>query len=284
MNNSGQVCKIIVIISCVINLLLAIVFGFLLALNWENVGAYFRFKTDTLQQEIIGNVSGDGELQTKDSVCFSCDYLGNSVSVNETLYDKIVTTDCQHKLCCIKNSVIHDFVQATLNQNNDKGNNSSIRDSFTWWRNRPHSAHLYLDRDNSVTKENKLRWITDDSYGTAFAHDIELMNGTHMRIKKGGIYFIYSSTTFDHTGQDTVETLYQSIIKYHPMLPKTGDVDLIFSKFGGSPESDRHHTNFLAGVFELQKDYRIASPLSQSGHKFLDKSSVIKNYFGIYKL
>jgi hypothetical protein len=132
--------------------------------------------------------------------------------------------------------------------------------------------------------ENKLRWKADDTYGTAFAQDIVLINGTHMEINQEGYYFIYTATTFDHSGQDTVATLYQRLVKFHPMLPITGDVELIFSKFGGSRESDRHHTNFLAGVFKLTPKYRISSSLSLNAHRFLDKSSFIKNYIGIYKL
>nr|ADG85257.1 Fas ligand-like protein [Ostrea edulis] len=283
---SSRNCKCFMIFSCAVNVVLAIVFGVLVGLNWDKLlDNYFRFSNSETPQSVIGNATVSGKAITiRDSVCFSCDYLGSGVSVNETLYEEIVTTDCKHKLCCIKDKVIHDFVIATQNENNENENSSSIRDSFAWWRNRANSAHFYLDREIPVSKENKLRWKADDTYGTAFAQDIVLVNGTHMRIKQDGIYFIYTSTTFDHSRQDTVETIYQSLIKYHPYLPKTGDVDLVFSKFGGSRESDRHHTNFLAGVFKLEPGFLIASSLSQRGHVFLDASSPIKNYIGLYKL
>lgn len=132
--------------------------------------------------------------------------------------------------------------------------------------------------------ENKLRWVASDLFGTAFTKNIDLQNATHLQIKQSGNYFIYSSTTFDHSKDIYVETFYQSLTKFHPLLPRTGDVDLVFSKFGGSKTSDKHHTNFLAGVFELQRGYLISSSLSQSAHNFLDQSNQVNNYIGLFKL
>lgn len=102
------------IFSCAVNVVLAIVFGVLVGLNWDKLlDNYFRFSNSETPQSVIGNATVSGKAITiRDSVCFSCDYLGSGVSVNETLYEEIVTTDCKHKLCCIKDKVIHDFVIA----------------------------------------------------------------------------------------------------------------------------------------------------------------------------
>ena len=135
-----------------------------------------------------------------------------------------------------------------------------------------------------VFLDNKLRWVDRDSYGTAFTRDVDLENGTHLRINHSGSYFIYSSTSFSMGGGGIVETFYQSVTKYHPLLPRTGDVDLVFSKYGGARSSAKHHTNFLAGVFELQSGYLISSSLSSAGHLYLDNASPVTNYIGLYKL
>lgn len=238
--------------------------------------------TNIAQKLLQANVSLVGDLQS--SVCFNCDYLGEDVNTNETLYDDIYTTDRQNKLCCLKDTAIQEFIRAIQNEDNHIGNANSVSDSFHWWRERPCAAHLYLDRKKSISKENKLRWVASDSLGTAFTKDIDLQNATHLQIMESGNYFIYSSTTFDHSKDIYVETFYQSLTKFHPLLPRTGDVDLVFSKFGGSKTSDKHHTNFLAGVFELQRGYLISSSLSQSAHNFLDQSNQVNNYIGLFKL
>lgn len=279
--------KTCLIISCGINFALAITVG-VLAFIYHNLDQEtvqnkdLKPLTNTAPQLLQANVSLGDELQS--SVCFNCDYLGEDVNVNETLYDGIYTAGQQSKLCCLKDMAIQEFIRGIQNEDNHIGNANSVRNSFHWWRVRPCAAHLYLDRKNSISKENKLRWVDRDSFGTAFTKDIELHNATHLEIKQSGNYFIYSSTTFDHSKETDVETFYQSLTKFHPLLPRTGDVDLVFSKFGGSKTSDKHHSNFLAGVFELQRGYLVSSSLSQSAHNFLDKSSQVNNYFGLFKL
>lgn len=280
--------KTCLFISCGINILLAISVS-VLAIYYKSMEKepvenkdLLKPSTNTALKLLQANVSLGEDLQS--SVCFNCDYLGEGVNTNETLYDDIYTTDRQNKLCCLKDTAIQEFIRAIQNKDNRIGNTNSVRNSFHWWRDRPCAAHLYLDRKRSISKENKLRWTDSDSFGTAFTKDIDLQNATHLQIKHSGNYFIYSSTTFDHSKDIYVETFYQSLTKFHPLLPRTGDVDLVFSKFGGSKTSDKHHSNFLAGVFELQRGYLISSSLSQSAHNFLDQSNHVNNYIGLVKL
>lgn len=58
------------------------------------------------------NVSGDAIGLTKDSVCMSCDYLGDTVLAHETLYSDVITTECENKLCCLKDGEIRNFLQS----------------------------------------------------------------------------------------------------------------------------------------------------------------------------
>lgn len=66
--------------------------------------------TNIAQKLLQANVSLVGDLQS--SVCFNCDYLGEDVNTNETLYDDIYTTDRQNKLCCLKDTAIQEFIRA----------------------------------------------------------------------------------------------------------------------------------------------------------------------------
>lgn len=108
--------KTCLFISCGINILLAISVS-VLAIYYKSMEKepvenkdLLKPSTNTALKLLQANVSLGEDLQS--SVCFNCDYLGEGVNTNETLYDDIYTTDRQNKLCCLKDTVIQEFIRA----------------------------------------------------------------------------------------------------------------------------------------------------------------------------
>lgn len=108
--------KTCLFISCGVNIILAI-FVSVLAIYYNILDKETvenedlpKPSTNIAQKLLQANVSLGGDL--KSSVCFNCDYLGEDVNTNETLYDDIYTTDRQNKLCCLKDTAIQEFIRA----------------------------------------------------------------------------------------------------------------------------------------------------------------------------
>lgn len=101
-------------VSCAINvaLIIAIIFILVLGGHFNDVDDLDDYEVDVQSSAIHQpNSSYDGGISNS-SVCLFCDYLGDTVKKNETLYDDIYRTSDQRKLCCFRNRVIHDFVRA----------------------------------------------------------------------------------------------------------------------------------------------------------------------------
>ena len=66
----------------------------------------YRNIDDKQQKEIIENSEIKEGLvdggKSPDTMCVPCDYLGPSVTAEDTLYDSITTTKCGHRICCVK--------------------------------------------------------------------------------------------------------------------------------------------------------------------------------------
>lgn len=90
--------KCLISLTFVGNVLIIILGSAWIGLHWENMDKR--------------NVSGDAIGLTKDSVCMSCDYLGDTVLAHETLYSDVITTECENKLCCLKDGEIRNFLQS----------------------------------------------------------------------------------------------------------------------------------------------------------------------------
>lgn len=270
-----------VISSVVANVLMIIIFGStLIGLHWETIyGTILKLSNRKTPLLVKGNVSGDAVGLTKESVCMSCDYLGDTVLAHETLYSNVITTECEHKLCCLKDREIRNFLQSI---NDVKESNSLTRTSLGWWRNRPSSAHFYMDKETPI-RDNNLQWTLADSHETAFAQGIELLNKTYMKVNSSGLYYIYVATTFDLGSRELISPFYQMLSISHPEQKNTGKSTLVFHKISG-PNLKKQQTIFMSGIFPLMKDYQIFSELSKDGHQFLDTSAVLKNYIGVYKL
>ena len=98
------------------------------------------------------------------------------------------------------------------------------------------------------------------------------------------MYFIYVAVTFDFADETylkVVPTVYHNITCRHPNLPKTGEISMLMSKYGGSAESDRIHTSFLCGTFKLQSGYEIGSYVDSFQYV---KKSTYASYFGMFRL
>ena len=107
-------CKRCLMVSCVINvaLIIAIIFILVLGGHFNDVDDLEDYEVNVQSSAIHEtNSSYDGGISNS-SVCLFCDYLGDTVNENETLYEDIYRTSDQRKLCCFRNRVIHDFVRA----------------------------------------------------------------------------------------------------------------------------------------------------------------------------
>lgn len=269
--------KCLISLTFVGNVLIIILGSAWIGLHWETIFLNFWNRKTPLMDK--RNVSGDAIGLTKDSVCMSCDYLGDTVLAHETLYSDVITTECENKLCCLKDGEIRNFLQSI---NDLKESNSLTKTSLGWWRNRPNSAHFYMDKDTPV-KDKDLQWMLADSQETAFAQGIELLNKTYMKVNSVGLYYIYAATTFDLGSRELISPFYQILRKSHPKQTNTGDESLVFHKISGLT-LEKQQTIFMSGIFFLMKNHQISSELSEGGHKFLDTSAVLKSYIGAYKL
>lgn len=278
-HSSLQMCMIS---SIAINVLMVIMIGAWIGFDWENIHDALFGSTNRktpLHVMVKGNMSGDAVALTEESVCISCDYLGDTVLAHETLYSDVVITGCEHKLCCLKDQEIRNFLRSIMN---GKESNSMTKTSLGWWKNRPSSAHFYMDKDTPIKNKN-LRWKLADSHDAAFEQDIELLNKTHMKVNSAGLYYVYSATTFDLGSRGLISPFYQTLDKSHIELGNTEDPFLVYHKLSGSILKNKH-TIFMSGIFLLEKDYGISIALSKDGQQFLDTSSIMKNYIGIYKI
>ena len=107
-------CKRCLMVSCAINvaLIIAIIFILVLGGHFNDIDDLEDYEVNVQSSAIHQtNSSYDGGMSNS-SVCLFCDYLGDTVNKNETLYEDIYRTSDQRKLCCFRNRVIHDFVRA----------------------------------------------------------------------------------------------------------------------------------------------------------------------------
>ena len=68
----------------------------------------YRYYGEIFVNHVLDNgVAGvenktSGVVHRPDTMCVPCDYLGPSVTTEDTLYDSITTTRCGHRICCVK--------------------------------------------------------------------------------------------------------------------------------------------------------------------------------------
>uniref|UniRef100_K1R0F6 THD domain-containing protein n=1 Tax=Magallana gigas TaxID=29159 RepID=K1R0F6_MAGGI len=148
------------------------------------------------------------------------------------------------------------------------------KDSFSWWRERPNSAHLYL-KDLYRTQ---LHWTATEETGSAFSN-LSIVDQNKLVIEKTGHYFVYAAVVFDFRTVTKVPQVYYNITGFLPVISRFTFV--LMGKYGGSPFSEKRHTGYLCGISEFYKGHQIS--VSVNDHSFIDNTPYA-NFFGIFKL
>lgn len=150
-----------------------------------------------------------------------------------------------------------------------------LSDSFSWWRERPNSAHLYL-KDFDRTR---LHWTATEETGSAFSN-LSIVDHNKLVIEKKGIYFVYAAVVFDFRTVTKVPQVYYNITSFLPILPHLRRF-VLMGKYGGSPYSDKRHTGYLCGISEFYPGHQIS--VSVNDNSFINNTPYA-NFFGIFKL
>lgn len=267
-NGSKQ--KTVLIISFLLNLILL---GFCLGLR-----LWWRNDRDTAADD--GALRGarcyslDPEVSlSKDSVCVSCDHLGDDVRAKDTLYDVIERSQCGNKLCCYRHrdvgSLIHRVLEIPDQRSTEDGD-------LTWWYHRPDAAHLFLDHSLSPPQ-----WSPNNVPDVSFTN-LPIKNN-RISIQKEGLYFVYAVFSLDFSNfGPVIPQFYHNITSQHPLLKRTGPELHFMSKYGGLTKSEQtQHSSFLSGILHLRRGVEIATQISLRSLINITKYS---NYFGVFKL
>uniref|UniRef100_K1QEP1 Uncharacterized protein n=1 Tax=Magallana gigas TaxID=29159 RepID=K1QEP1_MAGGI len=124
---------------------------------------------------------------SKDSVCVSCDHLGDDVRAEDTLYDVIVSSKCGNRLCCYRDRDIWSLIHMVLEIPDQR---STEGGDLTWWYNRPDAAHLFLDHSLSPPQ-----WSPNNVPGVSFTN--LPFNNNRISIQREGLYFVYAVFSLD---------------------------------------------------------------------------------------
>lgn len=150
-----------------------------------------------------------------------------------------------------------------------------LSDYFSWWRQRPNSAHLYL-KDWYRTQ---LHWTATEETGSAFSK-LPIVDQNKLVIEKTGHYFVYAAVVFDFRTVTKVPQIYYNITSFLPVLPHLQPF-VLMGKYGGSPFSEKRHTGYLCGISKFYKGHQIS--VSVNDHSFIDNTPYA-NFFGILML
>lgn len=216
----------------------------------------------------------DSDLSvTKDTLCVECGYLGKNISAEETLYNQILTLENGSRMCCLEDRSLAGLARKILKIVD--GEKPVDKDSFSWWRERPNSAHLYLKN----LDRTHLHWTATEETGSAFSN-LSIVDHNKLVIAKTGVYFVYAAVVFDFRGVTKVPQVYYNITSFLPKIPHFRPF-LLMGKYGGSPFSEKRHTGYLCGISQFYHGHQIS--VSVNDHSFID-STPYANFFGIFKL
>ncbi|KAK3094786.1 hypothetical protein FSP39_006208 [Pinctada imbricata] len=225
-------------------------------------------------------------------ICVSCDILGPTVRSEETLYDDI-TTKCGRRVCCVKNrDNLREIVQKhKLSYSKlietclvfifkDSNDTQITKENLKWWRERNSSAHLVL---GDIPKKNlPLQWQSKDSIGLAFMKGLHLKDSTNIRIEQEGTYFVYTSVSYNFTGQNTKKPFYHQLRRRDHRLPNRGTQTIAMSKYGGKDAvKTTESSSFLCATVKLLSGEEIDVYFSSTS--YIDNAKE-KSYFGMYRL
>eukprot|EP00105_Crassostrea_gigas_P025270 XP_011445802.1 PREDICTED: uncharacterized protein LOC105341146 isoform X2 [Crassostrea gigas] len=209
---------------------------------------------------------------SNDTICVDCRYLGKNISAEETLYNRISISKNGSQMCCLEDKSLASLVRKVLKIGD--GEKPIDKDSFSWWRERPNSAHLYL-KDLYRTQ---LHWTATEETGSAFSN-LSIVDQNKLVIEKTGHYFVYAAVVFDFRTVTKVPQVYYNITGFLPVISRFTFV--LMGKYGGSPFSEKRHTGYLCGISEFYKGHQIS--VSVNDHSFIDNTPYA-NFFGIFKL
>lgn len=267
---NGSKLKTVLIISLLLNLiLLSVCLG--LRLWWRN-NHDTSVNDGALHGERCYSFGSEVNL-SKDSVCVSCDHLGDDVRAEDTLYDVIVSSKCGNRLCCYRDRDIWSLIHTVLEIPDQR---STEGGDLTWWYNRPDAAHLFLDHSLSPPQ-----WSPNNVPGVSFTN-LPFKNN-RISIQKEGLYFVYAvfSLDFSNFGPG-IPQVYHNITSQHPLLTRTGPELHFMNKYGGFTKSGQnYYSSFLSGILHLRRGVEIATQISL--HSMIDITKY-SNYFGVFKL
>lgn len=210
---------------------------------------------------------------SNNTLCVECGYLGKNISAEETIYNQISNSKNGSRMCCLEDISVASLARKVLKiRDSEKPND---KDSFSWWRERPNSAHLYL-KDFDRTR---LHWTATEETGSAFSN-LSIVDHNKLVIEKKGIYFVYAAVVFDFRTVTKVPQVYYNITSFLPILPHLRPF-VLMGKYGGSPYSDKRHTGYLCGISEFYPGHQIS--VSVNDNSFINNTPYA-NFFGIFKL
>lgn len=275
----GDILKNVLLISFIFNLILLCVFVTLLAIR-NNIHRKSQKEDDYSRAwnndfEDLNN----GIKLTEDSVCLSCDELGDSIEAKETLYQVIVKTKCGAKFCCYKDKDLKTLISMILEHPDHQpavDEMANIQQNFHWWSNRSNAAHLFLNHASSPPQ-----WTVSNIPGVSFTNLPITEN--RIKIQKEGIYYVYAafSLNLSKCGPE-IPQMYHNITSQHPWLKNTGPELQFMNKYGGFANAGKtRHTSFLSGILHLRRGFEVATQISTT--LFLDQSKY-SNFFGLFEL
>eukprot|EP00105_Crassostrea_gigas_P035211 XP_019919359.1 PREDICTED: uncharacterized protein LOC105319516 [Crassostrea gigas] len=204
---------------------------------------------------------------------WSCGYLGKHISAEETLYNQISISKNGSQICCLEDRSLASLARKVLKIGDSE--KPIDKDTFSWWRERPNSAHLYL-KDLYRTQ---LHWTATEETGSAFSK-LSIVDQNKLVIKKTANYFVYAAVVFDFRTVTKVPQVYYNITSFLPVLPHLQPF-VLMGKNGGSPFSEKRHTGYLCGISKFYKGHQIS--VSVNDHSFIDNTPYA-NFFGIFRL
>nr|XP_034328469.1 uncharacterized protein LOC105341146 isoform X1 [Crassostrea gigas] len=210
---------------------------------------------------------------SNNTLCVECGYLGENISAEETLYNQILISKYGSQMCCLEDGSLASLARKVLKIGDSE--KPIDKDSFSWWRERPNSAHLYL-KDWYRTQ---LHWTATEETGSAFSK-LSIVDQNKLVIKKTANYFVYAAVVFDFRTVIKVPQVYYNITSFLPVLPHLQPF-VLMGKYGGSPFSEKRHTGYLCGISKFYKGHQIS--VSVNDHSFIDNTPYA-NFFGIFKL
>lgn len=210
---------------------------------------------------------------SNNTLCVECGYLGANISAEETLYNQILISKYGSQMCCLEDGSLANLARKVLKIGDSE--KPIDKDSFSWWRERPNSAHLYL-KDLYRTQ---LHWTATEETGSAFSK-LSIVDQNKLVIKKTANYFVYAAVVFDFRTVIKVPQVYYNITSFLPVLPHLQPF-VLMGKYGGSPFSEKRHTGYLCGISKFYKGHQIS--VSVNDHSFIDNTPYA-NFFGIFRL